>query len=477
MWPPMRPDLRPPAARRARVLVSVTLSACLVTGAVTYASAQPDPKQQKERVEERLSEAEGDLHETSGDLVKAHNALEETRGKLPAARSKAEQAAAAEAEARSAYDDAVAAYEVAKANEHKAENELRTTSTKISRARSAVGSFAGKVYQRDGIGTMSVAVGNEDPSDFIDKMIMAESVGETQGAALQDLSTSRANLVSTGDRLQALREQTKQAKETKESALASATNASSAADAAQADLESLEKDQSSQAAALEREKKKDAERVESLQAESDKLTAILEERARQARIREAEIRKARKAQERREAAARERARQEQERRERERERASRESAPAPAPAPAPPPPPAPPKPPADTGVLRAPSGGYVSSEFGLRFHPIHQTSRLHAGRDYAANCGTPVYAAASGTVISAGVAGGYGNQLVIDHGVERGVSLATTYNHLQRFTVTGGHVERGQVIGYVGTTGTSTGCHLHFETRENGTPVDPRRWL
>ncbi|WEV79605.1 peptidoglycan DD-metalloendopeptidase family protein [Janibacter cremeus] len=463
--------------------MSVTLSACLFTGAVTHASAEPEPKQQKERVEERLSEAEGDLHETSGDLVEAHKALERTRGKLPAAKSKAEEAAAAEAEARSAYDDAVAAHEVAQANERKAENELRTTSTKISRARSAVGSFAGKVYQRDGIGTMSVAVGSEDPSDFIDKMIMAESVGETQGAALQDLSTSRANLVSTGDRLQALREQTKQAKETKESALASATEASSAADAAQADLESLEKDQSSQAAALEREKAKDAERVESLQAESDKLTKILEERARQARIREAEIRKARAAQERREAKARERARREQERREqqareRERERASRKSSSSPAPAPAPPPPPPkPPKPPADTGVLRAPSGGYVSSEFGLRFHPIHQTSRLHSGRDYAANCGTPVYAATSGTVISAGVAGGYGNQLVIDHGVKRGVSLATTYNHLQRFTVTGGHVERGQVIAYVGTTGTSTGCHLHFETRENGTPTDPRRWL
>lgn len=456
------------------------MSVCLLAGAVTYASAEPDPKQQKERVEERLDEAESDLHETSSDLVKAHKALEETRGKLPAARSKAEAAAAAEAEARSAYDDAVAAHEVAQANEHKAEKELRTTSTKISQARSAVGSFAGKVYQRNGIGTMSVAVGSEDPSDFIDKMIMAESVGETQGAALQDLSTSRANLVSTGDRLQALRQQTKQAKETKESALASATEASSAADAAQADLESLEKDQSRQAAALEREKKKDAERVESLQAESDKLTKILEERARQARIREAEIRKARAAQERREAEARERARQEQERREqerRERERASRESAPAPAPAPPPPPPPAPPKPPADTGVLRSPVNAPVSSEFGMRFHPIHQTSRLHSGRDYAGNCGTPVYAAASGTVIRAGVAGGYGNQLVIDHGVERGVSLATTYNHLQRYAVTGGHVSKGQVIAYVGTTGSSTGCHLHFETRENGTPVDPRRWL
>ncbi|NYF99167.1 peptidoglycan DD-metalloendopeptidase family protein [Janibacter cremeus] len=464
------------AARHARTLVSAALSVCLLGGVVTYASADPDPKQQKEHVEEKLSDARGDLQETSADLVEAHDALEKTRGKLPAARSKAEQAAAAEVSAQSEYDDAVAAHEVAQANEHKAEKELRTTSTRISRARKEVGGFAGQVYQRDGIGTMKVAVGSEDPSDFIDKMIMAESVGETQGAALQDLSTSRANLVSTGDRLQALREQTKQAKETKEGALASAQEASSAADAAQADLESLEDDQSSQAAALERAKKKDTKRVESLQAESDKLTKILEERARQARIREAEIRKARKAQERREAEARERAEQQR----RERERASRESAPsapsAPAPKPAPPKP-APPKPAPSSGVLSAPSSAPVSSQFGYRYHPILHYSRLHAGRDYAASCGTAVRAAASGTVISAGVAGGYGNQLVIDHGVKRGTSLATTYNHLQRFAVSGGHVERGQVIGYVGTTGTSTGCHLHFETRENGTPVDPRRWL
>lgn len=469
VWPSMCSDRPPMAARRARTLVSAALSVCLLGGAVTYASAEPDPKQQKEQVEDQLSDARGDLHETSADLVEAHEALEKTRGKLPAARSKAQEAAAAEASAQSEYDDAVAAYEVAQANEHKAEKELRTTSTRISRARKQVGSFAGQVYQRHGLGTMKVAVGSEDPSDFIDKMIMAESVGESQGAALQDLSTSRANLVSTGDRLQALREQTKQAKETKEGALVSAQEASSAADAAQADLESLEEDQSSQATALERAKKKDAKRVEGLQAESDKLTKILQERARQARIREAEIRKARQAQERREAEARERAEQQR----RERERASRESAPS---APAPPPPP-PPKPAPGSGVLSAPSSAPVSSEFGYRYHPILHYSRLHAGRDYAANCGTPVRAAASGAIISAGVAGGYGNQLVIDHGVKRGVSLATTYNHLQQFVVSGGHVERGQVIGYVGTTGTSTGCHLHFETRENGTPVDPRRWL
>ena len=117
----------------------------------------------------------------------------------------------------------------------------------------------------------------------------------------------------------------------------------------------------------------------------------------------------------------------------------------------------------------------------MRFHPILHIWRLHEGIDFASNCGSPVYAAAAGDVIMvtpASQSGGYGNQLVIDHGLQRGgVDLTTTYNHLTRFVVTGGQVGRGQLVGYSGTTGESTGCHLHFETRQDGTPVNPRLWL
>ena len=77
----------------------------------------------------------------------------------------------------------------------------------------------------------------------------------------------------------------------------------------------------------------------------------------------------------------------------------------------------------------------------------------------------------------AGWGGGYGNRVVIDHGLKNNVGLASAYNHLSRVTVGGGSVSRGQLIGYVGDTGTSTGCHLHFETLENGDFVDPRKWL
>ncbi|KGN36444.1 M23 family metallopeptidase, partial [Knoellia aerolata] len=141
-------------------------------------------------------------------------------------------------------------------------------------------------------------------------------------------------------------------------------------------------------------------------------------------------------------------------------------------------PPAPPALPASSGPLSAPTTeGWISSEFGMRFHPIDRVWRLHSGRDYAAPCGTPLKAAASGVVIDAGFNSGYGNRVVIDHGVIGGVHLVTTYNHMESIRTRGGSVQRGQVVGYEGSTGKSNGCHLHFEVYEDGEFVDPRNYL
>ena len=99
--------------------------------------------------------------------------------------------------------------------------------------------------------------------------------------------------------------------------------------------------------------------------------------------------------------------------------------------------------------------------------------RLHAGIDIAVPYGTPIHAAASGTVIYAGWMGGYGNFVIIDHGG----GLSTGYAHQSSIAVGGGSVSQGQVIGYVGCTGHCFGPHLHFEVRINGTPVDPLGYL
>jgi murein DD-endopeptidase MepM/ murein hydrolase activator NlpD len=128
-------------------------------------------------------------------------------------------------------------------------------------------------------------------------------------------------------------------------------------------------------------------------------------------------------------------------------------------------------------VLSRPVSAPVTSGYGRRWHPILHYWRLHAGTDFGAACGTPVRAAASGVVVRAGWAGGYGNQLVLDHGRMRGSHVATSYNHLSRILARSGRVSRGQVVAYSGTTGLSTGCHLHFEVYVGGRTVNPMSWL
>ena len=114
-----------------------------------------------------------------------------------------------------------------------------------------------------------------------------------------------------------------------------------------------------------------------------------------------------------------------------------------------------------------PVNGPVVSPFGLRW------GRLHAGIDIGVGDGTPIHAAASGTVIFAGWMGGYGNFVIVDHGG----GLSTAYGHQSSIAVGGGSVSQGQVIGYVGCTGHCFGPHLHFEVRINGSPVDPLGYL
>ncbi len=118
--------------------------------------------------------------------------------------------------------------------------------------------------------------------------------------------------------------------------------------------------------------------------------------------------------------------------------------------------------------------GYVSSTFGYRTQPIAGASTNHKGIDFAAPTGTPIYAAAAGTVISAGYAGNAGNLLVINHGN----GLLTYYMHCSKIYVSAGQtVSKGQNVAAVGTTGNSTGPHLHFQVMLNGTPVNPANYL
>ncbi|HSX55734.1 MAG TPA: M23 family metallopeptidase [Sphingomonas sp.] len=123
------------------------------------------------------------------------------------------------------------------------------------------------------------------------------------------------------------------------------------------------------------------------------------------------------------------------------------------------------------GQMAMPASGRISSGFGLRRHPVLGFSRMHKGLDIAAGYGAPIRAANDGTVAFAGRNGGYGNFVRLNHSG----GMGSGYGHMSRIAVSGGQrVTRGQVIGYVGSTGISTGPHLHYELYRNGVAINPR---
>ncbi|HYF72725.1 MAG TPA: peptidoglycan DD-metalloendopeptidase family protein [Nocardioides sp.] len=130
------------------------------------------------------------------------------------------------------------------------------------------------------------------------------------------------------------------------------------------------------------------------------------------------------------------------------------------------------------GLLTSPVDGGVTSPFGYREHPIYGYWGLHDGTDFGVSCGQGMRAVASGTVIAKYYSAVYGNRLYLSLGQINGKNVTAVYNHATGYRVgMGERVAQGEVVGFVGSTGWSTGCHLHFSILVNGDPVDPMKWL
>jgi len=421
------------------VCFCAVLAAALSLGLVPLSSA--DTAGDKKKIDADIAALRTALEGTSKDLAKAFVELQRTKAELPHARAALAAADAAQGVADRHNQTMATALAVAEANAAKATDALGQNARDSQAVQDRLGNLVRDDYEQGGTSGLSIVLEATSPADFTDRIIMMDTVMRVRRLTLRGLDTMRAQGKAAQAHLVAVRRQVAALKVQAEAALAQATAARETAVAAKTKLDLLYAAQSRYEATVAAKKAAEIANLRKMQAQSDLLTRQLAARAKAAR----------------EAAAREAA-----------ARGVRQSVPRSAPQGS------------RSGFLSYPLNAPVSSEFGQRFDPVLRSWRLHAGIDFAASCGSPVYAAAAGVVIMTtpeSQSGGYGNRLIIDHGLQRGVDLTTTYNHLTSFVVTSGHVARGQLVAYSGTTGFSTGCHLHFETRQDGTPVNPRLWL
>lgn len=423
--------------RTARAALALAMAAATGLAAVAPTAAAPvavprgaDPvRDRADALEDQIAQLRGTLEGASAELVEAVVTLRRAQAQLAQARAVLE---AARARLRAAAErDAVltARLAYARAQEEKATQELRAGRAAQRRTEAALGRIAREAYVGSGLAGLSLALQAQTPEDFAVRLTVAGAAIQSQGSAVRRLAVEQADMRARTDRVQALRDQVAELKRQSAALVVERRDAEAAARAAESRIAGLVAAERATVATITARVAAEKARLDRWRAEQTRLRAVLAARARAA-------------------AARSRARQGS--------IAPRTSS---------------------GGFLSYPTSAPVTSSYGMRFHPVLRYWRLHSGTDFGSPCGNPIRAAAAGQVVSVGWAGGYGNRVVLDHGFVRGVGLATTYNHLTRAVVGGGSVGRGQLIGYSGTTGLSTGCHLHFETLVNGGYVDPMGWL
>jgi len=412
------------------IALGAALGAALSLGLVPVSLA--DTTGDKQKIDANIAQLSTAIEGTSQDLAKAVLELQRTRAELPRAQRALKGAQAAQVVAGRDNRELGTELAVAEANAAKSADALAQTARDSQAVQDQLVNMVRDDYQQGAVSGLSIALEATSPQDLTDRLVMMDTVMRVRSATLRGLDTQRAQDQAEESHLVAIRLQMAVLWVRAEAAVAQAAAAAKTAAAAKSRLDLLYAGQREYEATVAAKKAAEMTNLAKMQAVSDSLTKQLAARAMAAR------------------------------------RAATGAALQPVPQSAPQG--------GHSGFLSYPLSAPVSQEFRPEGDPLG----YHPGIDFAANCGSPVYAAADGDVIMAtpeSQSGGYGNRLVIDHGLQHGVDLTTTYNHLTSFVLTSGHVSRGQLVAYSGNTGFSTGCHLHFETREDGTPVNPRLWL
>lgn len=398
---------------------------------------QSNLESQQAAKDQQLADAEAALEGLSDQLQQVAAELVAIQAQLPAA-----QAALTDAENKLAGFEREAALIAARLQDAE-EQEVSISATidsdsaRADEIRGQIGRMAREAYQGGpGLSGLSIVVGAESVEDFTEQFSMATTAQRAQSQVLDELATIEADNRNSQARLAAVRDKIADLKTEADQKVAEAEVARQEAADRKAEVEDLIAQQAAKQKQIEGQKAAAQAEVDKIDSERAAISTEIEKVAAERRARAA---------------------------------AAGQAPPAPSGS-------------VGSGALFGNPTSinpiYVTSEYGMRLHPILGYYRLHAGIDLRTYCGTPIYAGRDGTVQWAKWRNGFGNQVMVDHGFVDGNSLMTSYNHMTSFVVGAGQsVSRGQLLGYSGNTGTSAACHLHFEVYVNGATVNPRPLL
>lgn len=444
-----------------------------------------DLTDKKKRLEQEIAKSRQDLNEYQADAASAAVNLQKAQGDLATAEQNLDAA-------RSAQSDAEAADQKAAAELKKAQDALKTAQDNARKAKAEVDAWMQQVgttvvqtqQQQGNLVNLAVLVTDTPMSQLAQRVEWRRNVMDSTQAKLDRLrelqlrqESAEAKATEAEKQVDARRQEAAQAYADAQAATDASTQARNQQASAVTNLDAAKKAADGQVSA-------EQDRQQQLQSESQSVSARIKERIRQEELRrqraaaaaakkkaeaEAAARRARTA------AAREKARREAaqaaaEERNNSDDNSSSSSSSSNSSSSS--------SSASSSWSLIHPSTAVITSPFGQRYHPILHVWKLHDGTDFGASCGSPIKAAAAGTVSEEYFNAGYGNRLLLDHGRVNGKYLTTAYNHATRYIVSPGqHVSQGQVIGYVGSTGYSTGCHLHFMVYTNGDLQNPINYL
>ena len=367
-------------------------------------------------IDKQVAEASEALTEASEAVVAAAESLKDAQAKLPAARETMALASAKEVEAKGVYNKAAGDLVTAKLAYAAALVKVTSKEAEISQLQKKVDQFARSVYQQGPTSQWEIILESESPSDLTVRLQNIKAVSLSTAKSLDNLLGAKEQLVSDAAAAEEVRLDMQRVADIAAQAFIDAQNAADKAAAAKVEVDKLVKQESAALKIAEDDKAEVQKQYNELRAEQLRIAALAKAAGTQG-----------------------------------------------------------PVDPQATGPLSWPLPGRAAGgSVGWRIHPVYKYKSCHTGVDSGAPSGTPIRAAASGVVLSTTVSRAYGNMTLIDHGD----GMVTMYAHQSQFGVSPGQAVGNQdVIGYVGSTGFSTGPHLHFEVHLNGVPYNPMGWF